>query len=86
MRKPLTPFAAADIMRFGQSSLSRRSTKLGFQYPIKLSIALGQSRGANYKHKKMRLEGRNKHSMQKLYMKLLPMEISEILKAASPSI
>ena len=86
MRKPLTPFAAADIMRFGQSSLSRRSTKLGFQYPIKLSIALGQSRGANYTHKKMRLEGRNKQSMQKLRMKLLPMYISEILKAASPSI
>ena len=48
-----TPFSAADIMRFGQSSLSIRSTKLGFQYPIKLSIASGQSRGANYMHKKI---------------------------------
>jgi hypothetical protein len=45
--KELTPFSAADMIRFGQSSLSMRSTRLGFQCPIKLSIASGQSRGAN---------------------------------------
>jgi hypothetical protein len=46
-------------MRFGQSSLSIRRTKLGFQYPIKLSIASGQSRGANYTNSKneVRMEG-----------------------------
>jgi hypothetical protein len=49
-KKKLTPFSAADKMRFGQSSLSIRSIKFGFQYPMKLSIASGQSRGANYTH------------------------------------
>jgi hypothetical protein len=47
IKELLTPFSAADIMRFGHSSLSMRSIKLGFQYPMNLSIASGQSRGAN---------------------------------------
>lgn len=48
MKELLTPLSAADMIRFGHNSLSMRSIKLGFQYPMKFSIASGQSRGANY--------------------------------------